>query len=213
METARHKRVVVGSVAECDEFHAAVRIVVGRGVGDIFDDVAQQLHGVHVNAGFRGAHVHARAHDVGFGESLRKGANEQLLGRGHGLVHERRITAQQVNAHFLARAIERMGDFHEVFRRFAGRSAHERDGSHGDALVDDGNAEFALDGFARCDQVAGARGDFGVDAVAKLVHVIACAVEQADAHGNGAHVELFLLDHFIGLVDLLDINHRYTSPK
>ena len=213
MKTTCHKRVVVRSVAECDEFHATVRIIVGGGMRNVFDDVAQQLHGVHVDAGFRGAHVHTRAHDVGFGESLRKRSDEQLFGRSHGLVHERRIAAQQVNAHFLARAVKRMGDFHEVFRRFAGRGAHKRDGGHGDALVNDGDAEFTLDGFARGDQIASARRNFGIDAVAEFIHVVARAIEQTDAHGDGTHVELFLLDHFIGLVDLLDINHRYTSPK
>ena len=106
-----------------------------------------------------------------------------------------------------------MSDFHEVFRRFAGRGAHKRDGGHGDALVNDGDAEFTLDGFARSDQIASARRNFGIDAVAEFIHVVARAIEQADAHGDGTHVELFLLNHFIGLVDLLDINHRYTSPK
>ena len=53
-------------------------------------------------------------------------------------------------------------------------------------------------------------GDFVVDVVADFVDAVGRAVQQADAHGDGAHVELLLLDHLVGLVDLHDIQHGFS---
>ncbi len=61
VETAGHKRVVVRHVAEGHELDAAVGVVVGGTLGNVFDDMAEQFHRVHVDAGFRGADVHGRA--------------------------------------------------------------------------------------------------------------------------------------------------------
>lgn len=43
---------------------------------------------------------------------------------------------------------------------------------------------------------------FVVDVVADFVDAVGCAQSsRLDAHGDGAHVELLLLDHLVGLVD------------
>ena len=208
MEAAGHERIVVRSVAERHEFDAAIGVVVGGGVRDVLDDVAEQFDGIHVDTGFGGAHVDGRAYDVGFGQRLRQGADEHLLGRGHGLRHERGVAADQIDADLLGRPVERVRDLHEVVGALAGAGADQRDRGDGDALVDDRDAVIAFDGLAGRHEILGIGGDFVVDVVADGIDVIGRAIQQADAHGDGAHVELLLLDHLVGLVDLHDIQHR-----
>ena len=120
MEASGHKRVVVRHVAEGHELDAAVGVVVGGTLGNVLDDTAEQFDRVHVDAGLGGADVHGRADDVGLGESLRQGADEQLLGRGHGLGNECGVAADQVDADFLGRLVKRVGDLDEILARLAG---------------------------------------------------------------------------------------------
>ena len=82
--------------------------------------MAEQFDRVHVDAGLGGADVHGRADDVGLGESLRQGADEQLRGRGHGLGNECGVAADQVDADFLGRLVKRVGDLDEILARLAG---------------------------------------------------------------------------------------------
>ena len=210
MEAASHERVVVGGIAECHEFHASVGVVVCGGVCDVFDDVAEQFDGVHVDAGFGGSHIDGRADNVGFAQRFRQGADEQLFGGGHGFGHECGVAADQVDADLLRRMVKRMRNFHEIVRRFARACADQGNRGDGDALIDDRNAVVAFDGLASGYEILGIRGDLVVDVVADFVDAVGRAVQQADAHGDGAHVELLLLDHLVGLVDLHDIQHGFS---
>ena len=210
MEAACHERVVVGGIAECHELHATVGVVVCGGVCDVFDDVAEQLDGVHVDAGFGGSHIDRRADNVGFAQRLRQGADEQLFSRGHGLGYECRVAADQVDADLLRRTVKRMRNFHEVLRALARACADQGNRGDGDALVDDRNAVVAFDGLASRYEILGIRGDLAIDVLTDLVDAVGRAVQQADAHGNSAHVELLLLDHLVGLVDLHDIQHGFS---
>lgn len=64
-----------------------------------------------------------RADDVGFRTSaLRQGADEQLLGQGHGLGHERGVAADQVDADLLGRTGQSAC---AIFRRNRPTSLHE----------------------------------------------------------------------------------------
>ena len=49
-----------------------------------------------------------------------QGADEQLLGRGHGLGNECGVAADQVDADFLGRLVKRVGDLDEILARLAG---------------------------------------------------------------------------------------------
>jgi len=100
-----------------------------------------------------------------------------------------------------------MDDFDEVFARLARTRADKRNRSHGNALVHNGNAVLSLNGFARCNQVLRICRNLVIDVGAKRVDVVAHAVEQAYAQRDCAHIELFLLDHMIGLMDLHDVKH------
>ena len=172
--------------------------------------MAEQFDGVHVDAGFGGSHIDGRADNVGFAQRFRQGADEQLFGGGHGFGHECGVAADQVDADLLRRMVKRMRNFHEIVRRFARACADQGNRGDGDALIDDRNAVVAFDGLASGYEILGIRGDLVVDVVADFVDAVGRAVQQADAHGDGAHVELLLLDHLVGLVDLHDIQHGFS---
>ena len=184
-----------------------------RGVdGRPLDDLADHLHGIHVDAGLGGAHVDGGAHDVGFGQCLRDGFDEHVLGGRHALAHERAVSADEVDADLLRGFVKRVGDRDEILGGLAAAGADEGDRGDGDALVDDRDAEVALDVLARGDEILRVARDFVVDVRTGGVEVRGGAIQQADAHCDGAHVELLLLDHLVGLMDLHDIQHGRVCP-
>ena len=100
-----------------------------------------------------------------------------------------------------------MSNLDEILAGLAGAGADQRNRGDGDALVDDRDTVVTLDGLAGGDEILGVGGDLAVNVVASRVDVVRRTVEQRDAHGDGTDVELLLLDHLIGLVDLHDIQH------
>ena len=50
--------------------------------------------------------------------------------------------------------------------------------------------------------------DFIINIVTGDLNVVAAAVKQADAHGNGAYIQVLMFDHLIGFDDLGNIDHK-----
>ena len=124
-------------------------------------------------------------------------ASAQLFaGGGHALIDEGAKASDEVHADCLSCRFEGAGEFYVVL--IVGGACHQRDGGDGDALVDDRDAELSFDTFADADEVCGAAGDLVVDFATGYLTVRIGAVEQGDAHGDGANVELLLLDHSDG---------------
>ena len=69
------------------------------------------------------------------------------------------------------------------------------DGGDGDALVDNGDAVLPGDVLAGFHQVLGVAADFVVDLLAGLVHIGVDAVQQGDAHGDGADIQVLVVNH------------------
>ena len=91
------------------------------------------------------------------------------------LVHQGRVAAQKVHAHFLCRAVKRLGNRARVALT---DQAHR---GHGNALVDNRNAQFTLNGFARAHKVFGDAADFIVHALCAGFRGRMRAVQQIDA--------------------------------
>ena len=193
MECARHEGVVADGVCEDDELGAAEAVGVRGQVCGGADGLAHELDGAHVDASAGGANVYGGADHVGFCERSRDGANQLFVGGGHALVDEGAEATDEVHADCLGCRVEGAGEFYVVL--IAGGACHQRDGGDGDALVDNRDAELGLDAFADADEVRCATGDLVVDFAAGYFAVGVGAVEQGDAHGDGANVEFLLLDH------------------
>ena len=211
MESAGHKWIVVWGVAENDELSVTERIDVGGSLGYFANNRTHKRNSVHIQTGTGRTDVHGCAHEISARQSLWQRADKKLFGRGHALGYESRETAEEVDAYSFCSAVEGLANLYVIVGGLACAGANQRNRGNRDALVDDGNAVIALNLFAYLNKVLGIRGDFGVNLLADCIDVVANAVEQRNTHSNGAHVELFLLDHLVGLVDLHNIQHEGSS--
>ena len=196
VECARHEGVVADGVREDDELGAAEAVRVRGQVCGGADGFAHEFDGAHVDAGARGSDIYGGADHVGLCERSRDGANQLFVGGGHALVDESAEATDEVHADCLSSCVEGAGELHVVL--IVGGACHQCDGGDGDALVDNRDAEFGFDTFANADEVCRAAGDLVVNLAAGYFAVGVGAVEQGDAHGDGANVELLLLDHSDG---------------
>ena len=81
----------------------------------------------------------------------------------------------------------------------AARGADKGRRGYANALVDDGNTYLAAYLFARSHKVLGACRYLVVYLVAAGFKLSVGTIKQAYAHRDGAHVEVFLLNHVVGL--------------
>ncbi|MNW03981.1 hypothetical protein D3C71_1999950 [compost metagenome] len=71
---------------------------------------------------------------------------------------------------------------------------------------------MALQVFAGFDQMLGGAGDFIIYILVKNLQVRMRAVQQADAHGDGAHIQVHFADHLVGFLHFHQGDHR-SPPK
>ncbi len=207
VERPRHEGIVLHRVAEHHQLRAAQPAVVRRGRGGVFDRLAHQPHGVHVDARPGGAHVDRGAQKVRDGQRLGDGFDQPPVRLRHGLVHQRRVAADEVHTGSLGGVVQRLRHPHGVLDR----AGDQRRRGHRDALVHDGHADLPLDVPAHFHQMLGLPGDAVVDVVTQLLFVVRHAVKQRYPHGDRAHVQLLVVDHLQGLEDLRGIDHVHAS--
>ena len=197
VERARHEWIILHRIAEHHQLGAAEAAPAGGALRRGLDGFAHEPHRVHVDARLGGADVHAGAHHVGGGQRFGNGGDELLIPLGHALLHQGGEAADEVHPHRLGRLVHGGGEGNIVGR--AGRPRHQRHGGDGDTFVDDGNAELILNLPAGFHQLLGGGGDLVVNLPAGGVGVRVAAVQQADAHGDGADVQMLVVDHLDGL--------------
>ena len=89
----------------------------------------------------------------------------------------------------------------------AGAAAHDCRRGDGNTLVDDRYAVFSGDLFAGAHQVAGAGGYLVIYFRPKTSKIRIRTVQEADAHCNGADIQVFPVDHSIGFGNFRKIDH------
>ena len=138
------------------------------------------------------------------GERLRDAADERFISRRKALLHQRRIAADKIDANRLRSAFKR----ESVFNRISpARSSDHRNRGDGNTLVAERDAELPLDLLTRAHKALRPARDFLINAAAGLLNIRIAAIEQRDAHGDGADIEILLLDHRDGLQDIPCVNH------
>ena len=193
VERARHKRVVLGRIAEDDQLGIAHAHVVLRQLGGLAHDLAHQFDGVHVDAGLGGANIDAGAYNICLCQRAGNRGDQPLVTRRKALMHQRAEAADEVDPHSLGCAVQRFGVLHRVG---IGRGAQQHgNGRYADALVDDGDAVLLADAVHNRDEIAREAGDLVVDLLARLVRVRVDAVQQTDTHRDGADIEILGGEH------------------
>jgi hypothetical protein len=126
------------------------------------------------------------------------------------LLHQGGKAADEVHAHFLGGSVQGQGYGGQVLA--AAASGHDGYGRHGNALVDYGNAEFPLYVLAGLHQVLCRAAYLVVYLPAASVYIGIGAVQKAQAHGDGAHVQMLLVYHLNGLEDVAAVNKVAHFP-
>jgi hypothetical protein len=206
VEGAGHEGVVLHRVAEYHQLGAAEAATVRGALRSRLDGPSHEGHRVHIDARLGGAHVHRGTHQLGGGQGLGDGVDELPVPGGEALLHQGGEAADEVDAGGVGGPVQGGGKGHVVPRYRCAR--HQRDGGDGNALVDDGNAELPLNGLAGGHQLFGPAADFVVDLPAGGPGVGVAAVQQGDAHGNGADVQVLLVDHVDGVHDFRAVEHK-----
>ena len=209
MECARHERVVVYGVGENDQLGAAHGVVVLGQLRGLLDDAAHQTDGVKVDAGLGGGDVYRGADQIGLRHGLRNGVDEDFVALGEALLHEGREAADEVYAGGVGRAVERLCERH-IAVRARGRADHG-DRGDGNTLVDDRDAELALDLLAGRDELFCTARYLVVDLVREHIDVVRREIAQRNAHRDGADVKVLLLDHLDGFQNIFRVDHRHNS--
>ena len=131
-----------------------------------------------------------------------------MVGPGHALLHQGAIAANKVDPGLPGCLVQSFGQR----QRVPDGAADQGDGRYRDALVYDGYAEIPFDFLAYPHQVFRLGGDAAIDPAGQALFVIAHAPEQGDPHGDGAHVQPFLVDHVQGFEDFSRCDHDRHLP-
>ncbi|MPN36619.1 hypothetical protein SDC9_184129 [bioreactor metagenome] len=116
-------------------------------------------------------------------------------------MHQRGISADEIYAAGFGRPVHGQGKGHVVLR--VGGSGHHRHGRDGNPLVNDGNAKFPLNVLPGFHQLFRGFRDLIINLLAGPHRVGIAAVQKRNAHGDGADVQMLLIDHFNGGENIL----------
>jgi len=142
----------------------------------------------------------------GFGN----GVDERQIALGHPFFDQSPESADEIDIHVLGGLVQGLGHLDHA-------PAVEGSGGHGDgadrnALVDHGNAVAVANFVAHRDQIPGQRRYPFIYCVGESGQIVGSAVEQADAKGHCAYVQILVLDHGQGGKNLAVVEHAW-SPK
>ncbi len=206
-ESTSHKGIILHRIGEHHQLGTAKAILFSSHFRRFLDDLPHFPHGVHVNACTGGAYVDGRAQPLRFSHDFRDGGQQPLISSRSALLHQCGVTAQEVNPHLVRRLIQPAGNGTGICLT---NQAHRR---HGDSLIHNGDSQFHFDGLAGLHQIAGHAANLIVNPLAALFPIPIGTVQQVNAQGNGADVEVFFLNHPHGLEDFAGFNHGASLLK
>jgi len=210
VEGACHKGVVLGGVAKNNQLGGADALPVRRSLGGVHNHAAHNPHGVQIDPRLCGADVHRGADEFRLAQRLGNGGDKLTVAGGKTLLHQGGIPADKVDAHLFGRAVQGVGVPHHVP---SGSARQYGDGGHRNALVDNGDSVLLLDFIAGPHKLPGPGGDFVVHLLAGARNIAVHAVQQRNTHGDGADVQVLLLNHGDGFQNIADIIHTKTSLR
>lgn len=211
MEGSGHERIVVRGVAEDDKFCTAYGVFFLCQIGQFLDDLSGQPNGIHVDAGFAAGYVDACTDSLGLAQGKGDAFYQQLFFWRHHLVDDGREASDEVDTDVLADLVQGLGKKKVIFLRLAAGCTDKGYRSDADALVDDWDTKFGRYLFAGLHQVFGLFMNLVIDVLADLVYVAVDAIQKRDAHGDGSHIELLFLDHPVGFVYFVIVDHGLNT--
>ena len=195
VEGARHKGIILRCIAEDNQLGGTDALPVAGQFRGSADDGAHGADGIHVDAGLGAADIDRGTDELCFGKSLRDRGYQRLVAGGKAFLGQGGVTADEVDADGAGSLIQCSGILDRIAAGDAGQHSDRRNGY---PFVDNGNAVFFFDGFSYGYQVSCLADDLFIDLFTCFVDVCIGTVQQGDAHGGGADVQIFVLDHPYG---------------
>ena len=196
VEGTGHKGVILHRVGKDHQFGTAQAILVCGDLGGFLNDSAHLGYGIHVDTGLGGAHIDAGADALrglhGFGNRV----HQDPVTLGTTLLHQCGETADEVDTAFLCCLVH--GDSQGHIGVGIAGIAHNGNGGDRNTLIDDRNTKLPFDLLAYLHQVLRPAGDLVIDPLGASLHILMGAIQQADTHGDGADVQVALVDHVLG---------------
>ena len=127
------------------------------------------------------------------------GLDEGAVALGEPLFHQGREAAQEIHPGFLGGLVQGAADAHHAVR--AEGRAHHGDGADADALVDHRDAVLVAYFVANGHELRGIAAQLGPHVGGEEIQIVAHAVKQAHAQGDGAHIQMLVAEHVQGADD------------
>ena len=146
---------------------------------------------------------------LGHRQRFRNRFNQLAISGRKALLHQRGKPADKVDTASGRCFFQRHRQLHRIL--VLARRQNHGDRSHRNALMNDRHAKLFFDLFAGGNQIFGVAGDFVVHPRTGLVDIAIAAVEQRNTHGDGTHIQVFVLKHGDGFENIAYIDHN-CSP-
>ena len=206
VESTRHKRIVLGSVAEHDELRTADAVAVRRLFCGFSNHASHKRHGIHIDARLCGTDIDGRADVIRYGKRLGNRLNERAIAGRKTFVDERAVSADEVDANRPGSAFQRFGVFHGIP---AAGSRQHGDGRYRDALIDDRDTVKFFDILTGFDKVLRTPRNFLVYFTAGGFNIGIGTVKKGHTHRDRADIQILLLNHGDRLHDIVYIQHGF----
>ena len=207
MECTRHERIVIRSIAEYHKLGATARVAVCCHFCGLDNGLSHESYSIHVDACLGRTNIYAAADTLCACKCLRDGFDEETVAFCHTLGYDSRVTSKEVYSNLFCDCIESLGNLYIVARCLAACCSYKRYWSYRDSFVYDRNAELCGDVFCCLLEIACNLENLFSDLLASGFYVAGSAVKKAYTYGDCAHVKVFVLNHVVGLEDLVNIDH------
>ena len=147
---------------------------------------------------------------IGHSQSLRDALDQLPVPWGKAFLYQGGESADEVDPAGVRRPFQGQGHADRILVRAGG----EDHGDRGDRnpFIDDRNPIFLFDLLRRFHQMLRPAGDFVIHPVTGARHIRIAAVEEGNPHRDGAHIEVFLLNHGDGFEYIVSVEHECRPP-
>ena len=200
-----HEGIVLGDIGKDHQLGAAEAPVLGRGRGDLQEDMAHPLDGVHVDSRPPRSDVQRCAYPLRLRQDLRQRLHHDRIAGRNALVNQGREAAHEVDAAFGRHGVERLGQLHGRAVAMPGQQGGGGRNRH--PLVDHRYAVLGPHAIADLDQPAGARSDLLPHLAAEMIQIRRRTVVKVQSQGDAANVEVLGVQHVDGGEDFVGAEH------
>ena len=195
VKRACHKGVILHRIGKDNQFCATQTIVICGNFRSFLNNFAHFGNGIHIDTSLGGTNIHAGTDPFGVLHCLGNRIHQNPVTLGATLLHQRRKTADEVDTAFLGSLIHCDGQRH-IGVGIAG-VAHNCNGCDGDPFINNGNTEFPFNLLTNLYQIFCALGDLIVNSLGAHVYILVGAIQQGDAHSDGADIQVSFVDHIL----------------